>query len=224
MNEDDDKRREGSRATARGGTGPRTRAGKAISRMNALKTGVTSSQLLLPGERRRDLEVLDRGLRAALRPVGMAEIVLVDRIVMTVVRLRRIEAAERGLLATEIWDRAAMRARREANAADPDLSAVRFELGEDAATDEERRLPSYNQALAEAAEVSAIRDGKASDFGVAYVSELDTLERLARHRTAAERSFERSLHELMRLQDRRLGRDARAPSAVDVTVLLSNPE
>ena len=221
MKEDDDKRREGAKPTARGGTGPRTRAGKAISRMNALKTGVTSSQLLLPGERRRDLQVLDRGLRAALRPVGMAELVLVDGIVMTVVRLRRIEAAERSILTAEIWDRAAMRAKREANATGPELSGVRDELGEDAATDEERRLRSYNQALEEAAELSAIRDGKASDFGVVYVSELDTLDRLMRHRTAAERSLERSLHELMRLQDRRLGRDAPAPSAVDVTMILS---
>lgn len=215
---EENERRERNRTNARRSTGPRTRAGKRISRLNALKTGITSPELLLPGERRRDLEVLDSGLRQDLRPVGMAEKIIVDRIVVAEVRRRRIEAAERSLLYTEVWDRVASRTRRAVNVMERELGAFRVDLGEDAATDEERRLPSYERTLAEDAEVSAIRDGKSSDLGVAYMGAMDALDSLARHRTAVERSIERSMHELIRLQDRRLGGDAPVPLAVDVTI------
>lgn len=78
-----------NRQNARKSTGPKTARGKAIAKMNALKHGLLSSQVLIAGEKARDLAELGQLLRAELRQVGMLEQILVDRIVAGVWRLRR---------------------------------------------------------------------------------------------------------------------------------------
>lgn len=192
--------------------------GKARSRLNALKYGVTSRALLLPDERAAELEALDLGLREALAPVGAAESILVDRIVFAEVRRRRIERAECSILTAGTRQRAVERARREPRRLAADLEAARMTLGPEAATDEERELPAYRQSVAEEEELARVRDGEDTDFGVTYASSLEILDRLARHRAATEKSIDRAIHELLRLQDRRLGGGGPVPAAVDVTV------
>lgn len=78
-----------NRQNALKSTGPKTARGKAIAKMNALKHGLLSSQVLIAGEKARDLAELGQLLRAELRPAGMLEQILVDRIVAGVWRLRR---------------------------------------------------------------------------------------------------------------------------------------
>lgn len=78
-----------NRQNALKSTGPKTPRGKAIAKMNALKHGLLSSQVLIAGEKARDLAELSQLLRAELRPAGMLEQILVDRIVAGVWRLRR---------------------------------------------------------------------------------------------------------------------------------------
>lgn len=210
--------RERNRENARRSTGPRTAKGKERARLNALKYGVTSRALLLPGESPADLEALDSGIRAALAPVGTAEDIFVSRIVTAEIRRRRIEAAERSILVTEHRQRAVERARRDPSRRAIDLEGVRVGLGPDGATEEEQQLSAYTQALADEEALARVRDDADSDFGVTYTSSMDMLDRLERHRASVERSIDRALHELMRLQDRRQGGDVRAPAAVDVTV------
>jgi len=214
----DESVRERNRKNARRSTGPRSAKGKARSRLNALKFGVTSRALLLPGESPAELESLDAGIRAALAPVGAAETILVDRIVIGEVRRRWIEQAERSVLISECRQRAVERARREPQRLAIDLAAVRLGLGSDGATEEEWQLPGYREALAEEEALARVRDGEDADFGVTYTSSMDVLDRLERHRAAAERSIDRAMHELMRLQEWRQGGDAPVPAAVDVTV------
>lgn len=216
--EPDDPITERNRRNSRRSTGPRSSVGKARSRLNALRYGVTSRALLLPGESASDLEALDAGLRQALAPVGAAESALVDRIVVAEVRRRRIERAECSILTAGSRQRAVERARREPRRLAVDLEAARMTLGPEAATDEERGLPAYRESLAEEEELARVRDGEDTDFGVTYASSLDILDRLARHRAAAEKSIDRGIHELLRLQERRLGGGGPAPAAVDVTV------
>jgi hypothetical protein len=45
-----------NRANARRSTGPKTNAGKALSRMNALRHGLTAHKLLVNGESPQDFE------------------------------------------------------------------------------------------------------------------------------------------------------------------------
>jgi hypothetical protein len=60
-------------AVTRSGTGPRTRLGKERSKRNALKHGIFSKVVLLPGESRAEFNSLWRGLREHYQPVGKFE-------------------------------------------------------------------------------------------------------------------------------------------------------
>lgn len=80
-------------------TGPRTPEGKASSSRNALRHGLLSREVLLPKERGEDLASFAERLRSELRPVGELEDLLVDRILSSAWRLRRVLAVEAGLFA-----------------------------------------------------------------------------------------------------------------------------
>ncbi len=81
-------------------TGPRTAKGKAVSRMNAVKHGILSSEVVVRGLRIQEREDEFRALRErcwqCLAPVGSVEEMLVDRIVTAQWRLRRVLMAETG--------------------------------------------------------------------------------------------------------------------------------
>jgi hypothetical protein len=70
-------------------TGPKTREGKAASAKNATKHGLLSRDLLLRDERASHLWSLSERLTVELRPVGELELLLVERVISCVWRLRR---------------------------------------------------------------------------------------------------------------------------------------
>src|SRR5215212_2652496 len=59
-----------NRQNALKSTGPKTPDGKAAVRLNALRHGLLSQEILLPGEDEEALRELTEGLRAELQPVG----------------------------------------------------------------------------------------------------------------------------------------------------------
>lgn len=89
-----------NRANAQRGTGPRTADGKARSKRNATKHGILSGETLIAaGEAKEDaeaLEALREDLRADLRPFGALQEILVDKLVVTVWRWRRVLRYETG--------------------------------------------------------------------------------------------------------------------------------
>lgn len=76
-------------------TGPRTAKGKARSARNALKHGLTAGEVLLPTEEAGVFNAFSEGLRASLAPVGELESMLVERIVVSAWRWRRVVRLER---------------------------------------------------------------------------------------------------------------------------------
>jgi hypothetical protein len=78
-------------------TGPRTLAGKARSRFNALRHGLRAEQALLPGEDRDEFERFHHAMIDRLSPEGALEEELVDRLVSLFWRLRRIPQFEAAL-------------------------------------------------------------------------------------------------------------------------------
>ena len=80
-------------------TGPRTAEGKAISSMNALKTGLTGRTVLLPSEDAAAYETHIEQYRAEYAPVGIRETELVQSLADTSWRLRRIPGLEMALYA-----------------------------------------------------------------------------------------------------------------------------
>ena len=75
--------------------GPRTAAGRAAVRFNAVTHGLLSAAPLIRGlEEQRDWDDLRNGLLESLAPVGRLEEALADLIVVQYWRIRRIPAAE----------------------------------------------------------------------------------------------------------------------------------
>ena len=100
------KQAESNRRNCRKSTGPRTRAGKAASRMNAVKHGILSGMVVVRGlriqEHEEEYEALRKRCFECLAPVGQVEEILVERIVMTQWRLRRGVLAETGEIALSV--------------------------------------------------------------------------------------------------------------------------
>lgn len=69
--------------------GPKTPEGKEISKMNALKHGLLTKEVLIEGEEIKDLSELREAISQSLGPIGPMENLLADRIVANVWRLRR---------------------------------------------------------------------------------------------------------------------------------------
>lgn len=89
-----DKQTAANRLNARNSTGPRTPEGKAVVAMNAVKHGLLSQRLCLADENPQEFEALQNELQTALRPVGMLELVLVEKIAIALWKQKRLVAAE----------------------------------------------------------------------------------------------------------------------------------
>lgn len=75
-------------------TGPRSDEGKAVSRFNALKTGIQAKSQVIPGEDPDELEQLAAGYHLQFRPSTPLESFLVDTLVNAEWQLRRYHAVE----------------------------------------------------------------------------------------------------------------------------------
>lgn len=93
-----------NRRNALQSTGPTTPEGRAVSRMNALRHGLTAESILLPDERAEDFVAFAEDLRTDLDPVGAMEEVLAERIVAAAWRLRRVLRVEAGVYSWELKD------------------------------------------------------------------------------------------------------------------------
>jgi len=79
-----------------GATGPRTLKGKEKSKRNALKHGIFSDLVVLKKESQSDFDFLLSELRSDVRPVGMLEEILVEKLSVLIWRYRRLLTAEVG--------------------------------------------------------------------------------------------------------------------------------
>ncbi len=69
--------------------GVKTAEGKAISKLNAIKHGLLSKEVLLDGEDEENLIELGKRFRAYFQPVGEFELILTERIIANTWRLKR---------------------------------------------------------------------------------------------------------------------------------------
>lgn len=81
--------------------GVKTPEGKAISRLNAMKHGILSKEVLLEGENEQGLIELGKRIRNDLKPQGEIEVLLVERIISNYWRLRRSLSVEKALMEWE---------------------------------------------------------------------------------------------------------------------------
>ncbi len=76
--------------------GPKTDEGKKISKMNALKHGLLSKEVLIDGEDEEELLLLTKRIRSEIKPETEIERLLTDRIVANIWRLKRALGMEDG--------------------------------------------------------------------------------------------------------------------------------
>ena len=120
MNTTSEERMAANRANAQKSTGPKTPEGKTASKMNAFKHGLLSREVLVSGKDEDQLTALHEWFREDLNPVGPREEMLVDQVVTTHWRLRRVLAVEAGEMEREAE---LQRAPAKSDAPEPALQA-----------------------------------------------------------------------------------------------------
>jgi hypothetical protein len=90
-----EKQIEANKKNAAGSPGPTTPEGKAASSKNAMKTGLLSRELILPGESREEFDALFDQLTLEHKSVGVLETTLLERVAVAMWRQRRMVRAER---------------------------------------------------------------------------------------------------------------------------------
>ena len=88
-----------NRLNSQKSTGPRSPEGKAVSRFNALKTGIHAHSHVIPGEDPGALEALTLEYHDRFQPAAPERRFLVDALVAAEWQLRRLRKAE-----AEIWE------------------------------------------------------------------------------------------------------------------------
>jgi hypothetical protein len=99
-------------------TGPKTDAGKAVARMNALAHGLRAAGPVIPGEEPVVWEAFRDAVVADLNPVGVFEQELADRVASLAWRLRRVARYEAGVADRGV-DRAGRKVREDDEPGDP---------------------------------------------------------------------------------------------------------
>jgi hypothetical protein len=200
---------EANRRNALQSTGPKTAEGKTVVALNAMKHGILSREVLLPGEDGTDLSELAENLRAQLAPVGALESLFVDRIIAAVWRLRRVIRVETGLFAFRHYQVLVDRARVEAQRytrTEGGINALLASLNDEKmiVTDEAQ----HEAALQQVRQAEALRDGVVPSLGRAFVADNAIFAMISRYETSIERGLFRALDELQRLQAARISQPA----------------
>ena len=189
---------EANRENARRSTGPRTDEGKSLISKNATTHGITSTTTVLPDEDADLFKKLADLLREELKPVGMIEAVLVDRVISKIWRLARITNIETGIYRSEFHADPIEQARTELEKCENQpLDPLLYVSDQKRYEDANERVRDLKAARDEDMAICAhgfIRDAQGKEL----------IEKLAKYETSAENSLSRTLAELRLSQESRL--------------------
>lgn len=93
---------EANRRNSLHSTGPRTPEGKAVSRFNALKSGIHAEAQIIPGEDPAELEALSAGYYEQFHPASPIASFLVDTLIHADWQLRRLRRLEAQLWTSQL--------------------------------------------------------------------------------------------------------------------------
>lgn len=93
---------EANRRNSLHSTGPRTPEGKAVSRFNALKSGIHAEAQIIPGEDPAELEALSAGYYEQFHPASPIQCFLVDTLIHADWQLRRLRRLEAQLWTSQL--------------------------------------------------------------------------------------------------------------------------
>ena len=188
-------------------TGPKTASGKMAVRLNAVRHGLRAQDALLPDEDPHQLQELCEALHNELKPQGLLEGQLVERIALAMWRLKRIERVEAGVFCLNFHS-----VLRERAVADrlgkEDLGPLGIRMGgvnyHIAPSPEKQGEAREQEEQAESVTRSNVATlGQAFMRGAQGAVKGDVFSKLSRYEAGLERSLHKSLHELEYLQKAR---------------------
>ena len=197
-------------------TGPKTDQGKAVSKYNALRHGLLSQEVVLPGEDESAFDELYEKFREELLPEGELEIQLVERIATLCWRLRRIGKVEAGIFEMQRSESYLQRVKSAAEKRLESMMPIEFQVSSwEAASDEK----SYQESLLRVEEGKNARQEELLTVGLAFIKDSrseNAFSKLSRYEVGIERSLYRAIQELERLQAKRQVNQITTPTIVDV--------
>jgi len=217
-----DKQLQANRENALKSTGPKTPEGKARVRHNALRHGLLSQEILLPGEDETALEELGENLRAELEPVGELENLFVDRIIAAFWRLRRLGRVEVGIFDWQLYGELLERAQGEAQTYERSSleDFIEDQYGPSTRITDKQK---HEEALSKAQEMQIKQEAETATLGRIFIRDADganAFSKLSRYETTIEGSLYKAWDELHRLQAARRteGNNVPPPAILDVNV------
>ncbi len=212
---------ETNRRNSRRSTGPKTRTGKAASKMNAMKHGLLAEQVVVRGENPVEFAGVLESLIDEFQPQGPLEEQLVERVAACMWRLRRLYRVEAGILTHESLTIELDRAHAEVRSFEETEDEIFLaSLTEVQITDEKR----HSRATARVEKTARLLQEESLTLGVAFQQDTKytgAISKLSRYEAAIERSLYRALHELQRVQAAR--QEGQAPTSIAVDVTMDGP-
>jgi len=98
------KKLEANRRNALKSSGPKSIEGKMQVSRNALRHGLNAEKFIVIGENLKELETFRDRMISALKPVGIEQEVIAEKIIEIAIRLKRIKNIEAGVLNQEILE------------------------------------------------------------------------------------------------------------------------
>lgn len=95
-------RNTGKLAFSKRSGGPRSEAGKAVSSKNSIKTGIYSTQIVLPGESQEEFHELEQCFFEDFRPEGIAESQMVHDLAVITWKKRRLNRIEHAVMMAQL--------------------------------------------------------------------------------------------------------------------------
>jgi len=178
-----EKQLQANRANAKNSTGPKSLAGKARSRLNSRKHGLTAKMLIIAGENADDFDQLRAELLEEHEPQSVLESELVERLAGILWRLRRVPFFEAAIIDARQVDAAEFTRRSPSRCDDADQD-----------DDSEKDTGEMSD------EELSIQVGDALIHDSAYG---DGLGKLARYETTSMNSLTKTLQMLFLLQGSR---------------------
>jgi hypothetical protein len=169
------------------------------ARQNALRHGLLSAEMLVPGEDEAALRELSENLRDELRPVGELEGLLVKRVMAAAWGLRRLGRVEAGIFAWERLKELAERAEREARDYEQSFEDNYMKYASIEISDGEK----HSEALSRAQQMRSEQEAETATLGRTLARDANSVNafsKLSRYETTIERGLYKALHELQRLQ------------------------
>jgi len=194
-----------NRRNAKKSTGPKSRRGKQVTRINALKHGLRAEQVVIPGEDPKEFNDLFESLYEHYQPIGPVEELHFERIVVETWRLKRARLTETAIMHREHFMTDLRWANREMewNSRGNDLDAFIAGRRSQQKSEDPERAQAYEEAEKVREAVSEKLNRPLINFAFLFQRSVEHLERLTRYETAITRRLRNAIRDLEVAQTRR---------------------